>query len=118
MLIDILARRYGLKKISDLFDDEDLWETIRNPYRRALLVAIVSEVKTEEQVIAQILNEHMPQYIKNYIDISTCSIMNMLRSKGSQPIRTIFQETRQEKTEPSDTISIPIIPGKKVQRLR
>ena len=80
-------------------------------------MALLSEVKTEEFHIAKILNEYLPRYIRNYIDISTCSIMNMFRDKKSQPIRTLFKEAEMQKPE-DNIIRLNIQPGKKVQRLR
>ena len=77
----------------------------------------MSEVKTDEQLIAKVLNEYLPEYIRNYIDISTCSIMNMFRDKKSQPVRTLFQEKKEAEKKES-TMLFNIVPGKKVQRFK
>ena len=90
-----------------------MWQTVQNPYRRALLVAVLEEVKTEEYAVAKILNEHLPQYIRNYLDVSTCSILNMF---SKTPIKTIFRE--QPKHETDNIMRVNIVPGKKIQRLR
>jgi len=82
-------------------------------------MALISEVKTEEYAIGEILNKHIPEYLKNLINISTCTLVNMFKDSKSPPVKSIFQETKKPDTKITEnTLSVNLVPGKKVQRIR
>ena len=85
-LRDTLARRYNYKSPFD----PDLIKDLQHPVRREFLIAGLMYLKKEEDLIIESLCKHLPESIKDIMNIVGTAIVNTQGRRLKQPMKSLF----------------------------
>jgi len=95
---------------------------MENPYQRSILLATVTEIKTENGHILDMLINHFPDLLKHYIDALAVSVIHWIincaygikgpaKTKMMRGMKSIFRKKAEKPKEMTRRIPDPKNPG-------
>ena len=69
---------------------------VRNPYKRALLLAALREIETEGNVIREAIVEILPEIMTDLVDAHGSAIVNIFSKKR---VKSLFKKRQRRKTK-------------------